>query len=70
MNSTRKRLDMMAQAEERNTERINEFASAEERREHMAQRLAYIEGYTTAKPGRETDREAIIDRYRRELELE
>jgi hypothetical protein len=68
--SMRKRLDMMAQAEERNEERINEFVAAEERREHAAQRLAYIEGYTTAKPGREAERDAIIDRYRRELELE
>ena len=66
----RKRLDMMAEAEERNAERINEFAAAEERREHTAQRLAYIEGYTTAKPGREAERDAIIRRYRRELELE
>ena len=66
----RKRLDMMTEAEERNAERINEFAAAEERREHAAQRLAYIEGYTTAKPGREAERDAIIARYHRELELE
>lgn len=70
MGRTRKRLDMIAQSERKNAVRINEFAEAEARKEHLQERLAYIECYTTAKPGRENEREAIIARYRQELDLD
>ena len=70
MKNTRKKLERMDMMESRNQQRIAEFDREEWLTEHRRERLAYIEGYTTAKPGREAERDAIIERYRRELELE
>ena len=70
MSNTRKKLDCMAEMEQRNQQRIAEFRSEEALTEHRRSRLAWIEGYTTAKPGCEEVREQIINRYRHELDFD
>ena len=70
MKNTRKKLERMDMMESRNLQRIAEFDREEWLTEHRRERLAYIEGYTTAKPGCEEVREQIINRYRHELDLD
>lgn len=64
------KLDQIAEIEQRNEQRIADFRTEEEQREHKRSRLAWIEGYTTEKPGCEGVRDQIIARYRHELDLE
>lgn len=65
----RKKLEQLAEMEQRNDRRIADFRSKDEQMEHMRSRLAWIEGYTREKPGFEGVREKIINRYRRDLGL-
>ena len=64
------KLDQIAEIEQRNDQRIADFRTEEEQREHKRSRLAWIEGYTTEKSGYEGVRDQIIARYRHELDLE
>ena len=70
--NTRKKLDRMAEIEQRNKKRLAEFRSAAEdpETEHKRSRLAEIEGYKRDKPGYEGMRDQIIARYRHELGLD
>lgn len=70
MSKTRKRLERMAEIEQRNEARIGSFIDWEAMMEHKRSRLAYIEGYTREKAGYEGVRDQIISRYRSELDLE
>lgn len=70
MKNTRKKLERMDMMESRNQQRIADFRSDDGLTEHRRERLAWIEGYTTAKPGCEEVREQIIARYRHELDLD
>lgn len=64
------KLDQIAEIEQRNDQRIADFCTKEEQREHWRSRLAWIEGYTTEKPGYEGVRDQIIERYRRDLKID
>ena len=66
----RQKLDQLADMERRNDQRIADFRTEEEQREHKRSRLAWIEGYTTEKPGYEGVRDQIIERYRRDLKID
>ena len=72
MSNTRRRLDRMAEIEQRNQNRLATFKAAAEdpETEHKRSRLAEIEGYKRDKPGCEGVREQIIARYRHELGLD
>ena len=68
--SIRKKLDQIADMEKRNSQRIGAFVNEEAATEHKRSRLAWIEGYTSEKPGYEGVREQIIAQYRHELGLD
>lgn len=66
----RQKLDQLVDMEKRNIQHIADFRDKEEQREHWRSRLAWIEGYTTEKPGYEGVRDQIIERYRRDLKID
>ena len=68
--SRREKLEQIAEMERRNQCRIDEHIFDQQDKEHKRSRLAEIEGYKHAKPGREADFEMIVKRYRKELKLE
>ena len=71
MSNTRKKLDRMAEIEQRNKKRLAAFKSAAEdpETEHKRERLAKLQA-ATAKPGMEHIREAAIARYMHELKID
>lgn len=71
MSNTRKKLDRMAEIEQRNQQRLEVFKSMAEdpETEHKRERLAKLQA-ATAKPGMEHIREAAIARYMHELNID
>ena len=71
MSNTRKKLDRIAEIEQRNKQRIAQFNSTAEDPEtdHKRERLAKLQA-GTAKPGMEHIREAAIARYMHELKID
>ena len=69
MKNIRKKLERMAEIEQRNQQRIADFRSPEELTEHRRERLAKLQA-STAKPGMEHIRETAIARYMHELDID
>ena len=70
-NTTRKKLNRMAEIEQRNKQRLAQFKSMAEdpETEHKREQLAKLQA-GTAKPGMEHIREAAIARYMHELKID
>ena len=62
----RQKLDQLSEIEQRNQQRIQSFDFDSSEIERKRSRLAWIEGYTRAKPGCEAIRDRIIARYHAE----
>ena len=71
MSNIRKKLDRMAEIEQRNQQRLAQFKSLAEdpETEHKRERLAKLQT-AIAKPGMEHIREAAIARYMHELNID
>ena len=70
MSNTRKKLDRMAEIEQRNKQRLAAFKAENEAflTERRRERLAKLQA-STSKPGMEHIREAAIARYMQELKI-
>ena len=69
MRTIGEKLRQMEQSEAKNMNSIASYNDRSQDMEYKRARLAWIEGYTTEKPGYEGMREQIIRRYHEELNI-
>ena len=70
MRTIGEKLRQMKRSESKNLGNIAMYGDYSQRTEYKRSRLAWIEGYTTERPGYEGMREQIIRRYRAELNIQ